>query len=332
MALIKTIEEVKKYLPVAYSANIGIMPAVDAVEERYLLAILGNDLYQVLQANYDAATLTPSQQLLVNRCQAVIVPFAFADNLPFLQTTLTNNGLQRMEATDTRGAFRWEYNNVITKLENTGYSAQEALILFLKNYSADFPQWSASPYNNPEGFTIIRDGSELSQLLGLQQPHRSYLLLQSTFLSIRDLYLDEVLGDAFYAALSIRIVADQLTTEDKALLKILRPACARLAMKHAARELSINFGNGGFTVVDAATMKDNPEEGKADPGAGRLNNFAMEMERSGLTLLEKARQFLNANASETIFPEYFTSSLYQAPDAEIRMPYNNDEFKGFFVA
>lgn len=332
MALIKTIEEVRKHLPVAYGNTLQSMPAVAEAEETYLVPILGNALYQALTDSYTNNVMTPSQTSLLARCQAVIVPFAYVLNLPFIQTKLTDAGLQRIEGENSRGAFRWEYNNVVNALHDRGYSAQEALILFLKNYSSDFPDWSTSPYNDPEGFAIIRDGKDLSSVLGLQQPHRSYLLLQSAFLSVKSLYLDEVFDDTFYATLTQHIIADTLSAEEKELVKLLRSACARLAMKQAAEEQSLKFTTSGFTITDAATAKDNPEEGKADPGAGRLVSFAKEMEQGGGAFLEKARTYLNAKASETVFPDYFSSSFYKAPEEERPLPYNNDTRKGFFVA
>jgi len=332
MALITTIEELKKKLPVAYSNIASKMPTFEMAEERYLLDILGQDLYAELNEAVAAEELSAAQALLLDRCQAVIAPFAYVLNLPFLQTQLTDNGLQRKEPENSRGAFRWEFNAVVDALNDLGYTAQEKLILFLKANATDFPAWANSPYNDIENFSLIRDGGDIRNVLGLQQPHRCFLMLRPIFSSVYQLYLEGAIGKEFYQALSARIVAGITTAQDKELLASLRMAAARLCMKHAAQELSIKFGvQGGFTVVDASQARDSGKEGEVDPGDSRMMVFARDMEQTGKALLDKSIAYLNANASETVFQEYFTSALYVNPNLKKELPYDNSNRKGVFV-
>src|SRR5215217_4691014 len=104
MALIKTINELRPYLPVAYASKIDLLPGFETAEIEYLVPVLGNALYQALSTAYDNDSLTPAFLALLPYCRAVIAPIAFLDNLPFIQTLITNNGLIALETDNSRKA------------------------------------------------------------------------------------------------------------------------------------------------------------------------------------------------------------------------------------
>lgn len=331
MALIKDKNEVKKQLPVAYAKGTGTLPNVELAEERYLVPVLGRELYDTLVSAYDDADpLSETMKKLLIRCQAVIVPMAYFLDLPFIQTLLSDNGLIALESENSRKAYKWEFNTALEALQDRGYAAQEALILFLRTNREDYPLWDSSPYNSADAFAIIRDGGDLGSVIRLQQPHRCFLLLQPLFNVVAELYLIPALGEEYYTALSNRIRNGGIGSEEKYVLAKLRMAAGRLAMTQAATEMNVRFGAAGFTIVDI--MRDTPEEGRKNAPDRQLMRFREEMEKSGQALLQQTVEYLNGKASAAVFPEYYNSSAYSDPATGTNLRPDNGKFKGFFVS
>ena len=328
MNLIRTIAEVKQHIQLLAEFDTNALPKWDFAEQAYILPILGEALYQDLVEAYNNDATTVPQANLVKMCQAVIVPFAFAADMSARQIAISSGGLRVIEPDSTRKPFKWEFNNFMEEMQCRGFNAQEALIIFLRAHSADFPLWLDSPYNNPDGVLIIRDGAQLRPVIGLQQPHRSYMLLRSIFDTHIVYYAKHHLGDSFYDALNAKILSGSLNPMEETLLQKLRAACARKAMEFAAKELGIRFSDAGFTIV--SLLRDSKDEGYTSAQQSQIERFINSSADTAKTIMAEVVTYLNANASATVFAEYFNSDKYTDPTKGIE-PIDNSQFKGFFA-
>jgi hypothetical protein len=120
-----------------------------------------------------------------------------------------------------------------------------------------------------------------------------------------------------------------MTDNDKKIIPVLRHAAARMVMNKAAITMSVQFGEGGFTITDASGMKDNRNEGKSDAGDARLLRFADENLSSAQKLMSNVVKLLNGLASQSIFPEYYSSNKYVDPNAPKVAPRNNENRRVF---
>lgn len=330
MALITKQSELRAYLPVKYSAA-ATLPSFDLVTERYLLPVLGDDLLDTLQAAYDSPPLNATLTALLKKCQAVLAPLSYLSELPLLQTLLSDNGIQRVEGDNMRGAFRWEYNAVVAALEERGYNALEQLIVFLKKNKEDYPDWETSPYHDSSNFALIRDGADLGSVLSIVQPHRCFVLVKSLLLKVEEMHLRPSLSSEYYEALNQKIIDDDLDEHEDKILRKLRMASANLLMYYAATEMSVRFGEQGFTVVSAATSTDNRNEGTVDAGASRIQTFAHQMKSSGEALLKGVLDYMNSVASETVFAEFYASNQYTSPSTNSSTMHDNSNRKNFYI-
>jgi hypothetical protein len=331
MALISKIEELRPHLPVAYANGLKSLPAFDAAIEQHLTPIIGAPLLGEIVAGIDAGNLNADYKALLNKCRSVIAPFAYADNLPFMQTLLSDNGLIVLEAEQSRKAFKWEYNIALAALIKRGFAAQEALITHLRNNLAAFPSWQASPYNDATSFGLIRNGEDLRSVVGLQQPQRCYAMVKPLFRQIADLYLKPAMGENFYEVFIARVHSEQYSGEDLILLKKLRGAAARWVMAAAATELNISFGDGGFTVTDSARLKDSADEGRLQANMMQVQSFIDTMQGTAMAYMQQAMKYLNETASAAVFPEFFVSELYEDPNAQRAVGRSNDQRAGIFI-
>lgn len=326
--LINTIDELLPHVRV--NANLKKLPDIGAAEQEFLLPIIGDDLYDTLLAyatDDDAEDSAPLDSLLL-LCRRVIAPAAISRDLFLVQGQITDNGITIMESENTRKAFKWEFNGVQEVLLARAYAAQENLIVYLRKNGEVHTDWETSPYNDPEGFVIIRDGSELSGVLSLQQPHRCFMALKPLFSTIAETTLKDMMSEEQYYALNSKILDDSLSEEEEYLVKKLRLACGQLVMAKAVSVLNIKFGTGGFTVADKYA-KEGVDEARAAADNFKETQFKEEMTNTGNALLKQAKEYMNAKASDSVFPEYFASGLYVDPEQSTPL-IDNSGFNGTF--
>jgi hypothetical protein len=321
--IISTPAQLKPYLPTAYTNELANMPDFGTAEEQHLLPIIGQTMYENLQSAEPADIYVD----LLPYARAVIAPFAYLNNLAFMQVMLSDSGLKTAQGDNERGAFKWEYKEVKEALADMGFSAQERLISYLTLHKDDYPYWASADYNNGSNFGFIRNGKELSEAIPIVQPHRCFMHLKSLFQEVGELDFRSVLGDDYYDELNGKVLSNDIPEEEATIVRHLRMAAGRLALAKAALQANVRFNAGnGFTIADI--LKEQPEEGRKGASQSQINSFVQEMRVSAASFLDKVSKQLNNNASAEIYPVYFASSTYSNPHNG-GMKLNNDR-KGFF--
>ena len=123
MALITKIETLRKYVKLSATSTSAVMlPDFDMPEWKYLVPILGNDLYAQLGDNIAAE----GWGKLLDMCRAIVAPMAVYHDLAFLQATLTDTGIKVMSSESMQSAPKWVYREVRESL------LEKASLSFLK--------------------------------------------------------------------------------------------------------------------------------------------------------------------------------------------------------
>lgn len=310
MGIITTVAEVRAHIKLRADFDVNALPSFDEATATYLLPIIGDSLYSELETAHAGAP-TEKQTALIKKCRAVIIPFAFCDELILRHLNIGESGINAEVSETVRTAHRWEFIKFEEQMRKKGYAAQEMLIVHLKNNLADFPSWSDSPYNAPSQFNIIRDGAELRDVSGLQQPHRAFMMLRGIFNTVAETYLKPNISAAYYDALTARIKAGNTNDNDKYILPYLRMACASKALSKASVDMSIDFSDSGFTVLYKSVERTDSERTAANENL--LRQFRQQQDETARNLLEQAVKYMNENASATVFSEYYESGAYTAP-------------------
>lgn len=327
--LIKTIEELRMYLRFPTSNVASKMPAFELAEEQYLIPVLGEGLYAELQTKYDANDMDEWWMELLVRCQAVIAPMGYLSDLPFLQANLSDNGIMVMEPEETRKAYKWEFNELVSALNDRGYSAIELLIVFLRDNRVKFLKWEDAPYNDPDNFHVIRDGAEFGKFVAIQQPHRCYLTMKPLFLLISEFYIIPTIGGGFYRHFNDRIIEGDLSEKEKMVFKYLGNAISRLVMMQACDEMSIEFSGRGFTVADKVEV--DSYGSKKDVSEGRLNRLKENMKRTGNAFLELAFDYLVKEGDDDDFVVFRNSDVFPKEIGRNIRDDGNRRRRGFVV-
>lgn len=326
MSIITSSAVLKAYLPTPYTNSLNSLPNFTTAEEQYLVPLIGPLLYeQIQQPNPDQKTAR-----LLEKSRAVVAPFGYLMHLPFLQTQLSDNGLVALEATNQRKAYEWEYRNVEEALTALGYSSQEILLLYLQVNKNDYPDWSAAAYNTNNDFPLIRNGADLLKGVTIYQPHRSYMTLRSLLVEVGEFTLRSLLGEEYYTDLGERVTSGDITDpKEKRVVKLLQIAAARLALGKGAVSLNIRYSAAlGYTVTDKPKLR--PGEGQKGAEPQQLALYMKENENNARAAMDAAKDILDTNASDELFPIYKNSTAYTNPHQRgIKL---NPDRRGMFPA
>jgi len=307
-------EKARKFVRFSYINEETKLPDFSQAGEDHLLPILGDTLYEKLQeiaATIDAPadpkdeTYIRDQQLL-RKCQAVVVPLAYLSELPTINISITDNGLQ----SDEKAPHRWEYNKVEAQLADKGSKAIESLLHFLFRNQDHYEEWTESEEYQQCSSLIFKTGKEFNEYYTLHQPHRLYWKLRPQIRTVENFYIKPSIGDAFYKALKAKA---NLSDEEKNALDLIKSAVAQYTILLATEQLSVKISEHGFTVLIGENNSESLTTGERSVLPPELTTLAGSCQRQGDSYILQLQEYLNSKASETVFADYFNSQHYVNP-------------------
>lgn len=326
MALFTLLSQITQYVSISSaSATTGILPKMRRAEEDYIIPVLGQTLYDSLQAEVTSGTVTHTD--LLDKVRAALAFLIYYTELPFLHTVITDSGLRSVTNDKVQGAYRYQYEDVRSNLEDAGLSGLEKLYAFLMANAADYPTWQNSTAYQRLNKNIIRTGADFSNYYFLFQPNRTFHALQPVLQESEDFYIKNAIGEDYFNLLKSN--ASPTTAEAK-VIDLLKKAVANLTIHKAITKLSVKVRPEGFTVIlggrETAFSSSNNEQSATDKQLEKLFN---ETYHDGNAYLVGAQKYLNDNASVSVFADYFTSPNYIDPTAVIVDP--NDINGGMYA-
>lgn len=287
---------------VMFFNNESSIADMDAAEERFIIPVLGKELYDILIAELDVTNSDYAD--LIKAAQRAVVPLAYWLDLPNIQSQISDRGAGTFSSENMQPLHKWEYERLLASLEDKGCFALEAMLTHL-NEKAIFYDWTKPDKYN----SIFLTGTELSDYFTLSQPHRVFESLRPVVKKVEDQYIRRSIGKEFYNTL---IAKNDPDDDEKELIEILKNAVANLTIKTACEELPARITPAGFTVL-LGTSTDKPNEGESSAPDNLLSILNTTTWQSGNSYLDEARILLNTKASESVFADYFTSKYYTAP-------------------
>ncbi len=325
MPLFKTIEVVKRYIPVAYANASTSIPRMQKVaEDQYLKPLLGEDLFNTLQTEADDSPADPSD--LLDKVWMAAAYLMYYKEMPFIHTLITDGGLKNVTTPNTQGAYRYQYEDMLQVCENEGLASLERVweFLYAHREDEDYTAWAASEAYARMNKNLIKTGAEFAQYYHLHQPHRTFYALQPIVQEVEDLFIIPAIGTAFFAELK-----DNATPSDEEaiVLKHLRKAIANFTIHKAIGKLSVKLSPEGFTVMLGGN--DRQQQAEASANAQQLTNLQNDTAQDGNAYLNRAVKYLNDNASAELFATWFGSDLYKDPAAAVENV--NAKLSGVYV-
>tara|TARA_R100000152_G_C6775719_1_gene204311 strand:+ start:210 stop:776 length:567 start_codon:yes stop_codon:yes gene_type:complete len=132
----------------AIAGNVSIeyiKPYIRVAQKKYIETKLGTDLFAKLQADITAGSLSGVYKTLVDDyIQDALVHWSFYECLPFLRYKVMNNNVVSKTAENSTALSREEAQDLREEIRNTAEFYTERLIDFIKNNTADYPEYSTN--------------------------------------------------------------------------------------------------------------------------------------------------------------------------------------------
>lgn len=291
---------------------------INEATEDFLKPLLGDALYTLLLSQYEAREATPLQEpdlSLLKYSQAIIANMGISKNVDLRQVQISDQGIQK----GGESAYYYQKVDLQNYFSKRSYRAMELLLLFLEKNIEAFPLWVNSDAYYLNRSFLIPNAYEFQRHYNIKSSRRTYMAMQPIMRKVENFAVIETIGEAFYNELILTVQNDPgLTNEQKAenkkLLELyLRPAVAYLTIAEAVKELSLTLSPDGLHLTENIASSDKTLAQKQATD----QQLEIQSERAadnGNQYLSRLQNYLNQNASGTLFKAYYDSSLYQDPN------------------
>ena len=180
MSYVLFISEAKLKDSTAINLNVDpqiLLPYVLQAQRIYIEPKLGTDLYQKLEAEITAGTLTGAYKTLVDDYIGDMLPnWAFFHAIPFLRFKIENGNIYSKTSETGNSLSTEEAQHLREEVRNTAEYYTERMIDYVCNNTSSFPEYSTN-----SGADVNPDSNAYYNGMNLERPMR-----QGTKLTLRN--------------------------------------------------------------------------------------------------------------------------------------------------
>lgn len=306
--LINSIAQVKEFVNVGLGLSMDTLrPSLNAVEMQELTFYLGADLLAeiVEQVNSEPQVFTPRIAKIARFVVSANANLAVYKAGPELEVHVSDNGILRNETDREKTAFGGQVKRFLELAADRGYQSIDAFLKLLETYSQDYPEWLGSEYYSQRDGLLIKSAQEFE---AAGEAIKGSAL---TFLAFRPIIKDiqaQRIAQAVPEVMLADLLANPNTAPNKFILaNYIRPAIAKLTVQEALSSLPIAIDNDSVIVNQLASGDGRT---KSTAPLDLIEKKAWGLRGRGEYYLSLMKEFLNQNASDTVYPLWFASDYY----------------------
>lgn len=315
MALIKTIEEVVRYVSLNTNNDFDkVLPDIEDVEQNIIIPTIGEDFYNEIETAYQDDNLTPEQVKVKNQLQNCVSNFAIAENIDITQVQISDGGIVRREDTSTKTAYRYQKDEVKQYLLRKAWGCIDNLLKFLEENKDDYPTWRDSPEATINKELIINDAVVFSEHYFIEQSRLLYNSLRSIIKITEELDLEEVIGEDLLTEIKDEIRDSSVSADNQLLLdKFIYSTLTHLVVFKALNDRVAVLTEKGVLMFEKKAVLDSSRT-ETTPNDMAMDAKKFYAQNIGNRYMEKLRCYLNENASDLKYATYFDSDKYEEPN------------------
>jgi len=329
--LITTIAELKEHVAIDFVKNFDVIAYTVEDRETWLRdTYLGEALFDELVALASGSSSSSGSDAdkwaeLLYYAQRAITNFAFMDYIPEGQLNISEKGIRIATNEEMKTAFEWQIKQLGAKYKKSGYDAIENMIVLLSSNLSLFTSWAGTDQHANLMAEFIFSAKDFNKYYNISENRIVFRELIPAIKKAEEFYIKPSIGTTYYDALKASVKSDELSTDDRVIVNLIKPAVAHLAIHIAMSEY-------GSAVKDMIV-----DYGKSSASVSNRNQMIQTMlesaENWGNRYLQKMIDYLDNNASETKYAAYYAysqeSSSYSA--SEDNRFYTNDKDDGIYV-
>ena len=289
--LVKSTEDLKKYVAVNFSFNIDvILPYIRRKERKHIKSVIGDALY----ASWTAAAPTEAKPLEVfNLLQEASANLAIFDYTFIGGVQMTSAGINVSTGQNSAAADWWRIRDLRRDLLKAGNEAIDEALAIMEANEAAFAGWeTTSGYTNFKRF-FIRKTETFQEHFNINTSRLTFLRLRPHLLKVEDKFFIGLVGQETVDR--IKAAADEPA---RVALRMCQAAQAALCISELAYE-------GAFTLTPQGLfteLEEIPGEKKIPVPEREVYNLHLAKLNQGNELLKKLETHLAAHPDT--FTEY----------------------------
>lgn len=316
--------------------NIGIIDAsfnfdtiktdIKWAERKYIKPVLGAE-YALLEADYqsnatisndavDITSMAAKYQTLLPYVQEALAHFAYAKWSHGGHTTISDRGTTKRSTESESMVWQWQLKDLQDNhLLRHGFDALDWLLEYLETNKATYTDWAGdtSAYTINKKY-FINNIDQFEEYYNLQGSRRAFKALFPIMRHVEEFTITEHIGETFYNTLKTAIANASITGDNLTVVQnYIRPAVAYLTIAQAADQHAAFINQEGIFIFNIESGEGNNKTQLYSEEA--IKRVKTKAEENGKAWLKKLSDYLNANASDSKFSDYFDSDLYVSPTA-----------------
>lgn len=302
-------------------------PSIGTAEDKYIIPCIGADTYELLDGKLDNnAVLNDAETALLKHLRNAIAQFGMYLYSFRADVMVSDSGITRQETQSGKTAFKYQLLALRDSYLTAGFDALERALDYLERNSDDFATWEDSAEREEMNSLLIRLGADFNRhYSGIKHPQRTYRAILSDIRNTEELTLLPMFGNT-YITLKSRQVSNSLTLLDKELIRYLKTALCNYAFARAITKLQVRIDDGGITILGTGTDQSlNDDSKRIGASKDQVAALIADCEKTAGGYIQLATDFLNANASAVLYPDWFAAMDSGSSHIDI-----NDSLNGIY--
>ena len=314
MPLITTITEIKKYLSIDINIEIdSLNPFIDEAELLFIKPLLGTAFYDELVADYDVnlGNMTTDNQLVMPFVQRALCYYMAYLSINQMGVNFGDMGIQQQFGENSQPAPQWKVDKLMLSFIQQADLHAEKLLEFLEDNStvSKYNNWYSSTANTKNEGYMVNNTRIASLYIDINDSRRIFLRLKKRIKDIEANYIRRLICQDQYDELVTQIKTDSLknSVANTALVEMLRPIIAKMALYFTIPSLRISINDQGITIYssnDGIISKQMADKDQIK----HLLNFLKSEEFGFESDKRELEEFIDANISD--YPLIAASDCY----------------------
>lgn len=344
MPLIKTIAEIRKYIPVDVNLNFELIkPAIEEAEELFIKDMLGA-FYPVLLASYTTKTnadgsnkadpdgMTDDDFALMPFVQRTLGYYAMFLSVENMGVAIGGEGIQQTFGDHSQPAPKWKVRDLQSNYINKADRFADKLLEYMEGKANDeiFAEWFTDlTANTAMSGAIVYSTNIASKYIDINQSRRVFLRLKKRIADIEASNIKSfICGDQYDAIIdALKDPDTELTSEQSALIKVLEPYIAKKALYDTLPSLRVTITADGIhllSITDSSVI----QQPATDKDIERLMCSLKDGSFGYLAAEDAIKTFIQTNISD--YPLIAASACYSATSVSRKWVADNDQCNKHF--
>lgn len=252
MSLFKTTAELKQHITVDANMVFGTMlPFINDAEKQYIIPIIGQALFDEINTQYQANTLSANNILLLPYIQKPLAYYAQLLSLNEIAVNVGDQGIrENMQGDYSMPAPRWKQEKLELQVMSKADRQADTLLQYLEiNATAlIYPLWfSNATLNTKMSGVIVYNTAIASTYIEINNSRRIFLRLKKYIKDIEGSIIKKLIGKDQYDLLVTHLKAGggAVTADEALLIALLEPIISKRALYTAIPLMRVTLGDGG---------------------------------------------------------------------------------------